>query len=449
MARRPKPVDVVIVGAGLSGLSAARELRAAGASCLVLEARDRVGGKMRSVEVAGVPVDLGAHWIGPQQRRVAALARELGIDSHRQHLAGENVLRGGDEKMTFSGTVPRVSLAPMLETGLAIARIERLRKRVNLEDPAATRGSTRLDATTLGAWMRPLRSRAARTTLELTARTVFGAEPDELSLLYFLWYVQSAGGFEPLTEFDGGAQDAHFPGGTQAICLALAAELGDSVVLDSPVRAIEQDGGVTAVTDKRSFRGRRLIFASSPAFTARVAWTPELPPSRHALAQRMPLGVYMKAVAVYERPWWRDDGLSGLGYSDTGALQMVVDASPPGGAPGVLMGFLTGAPALPWGALDEDGRRTAALEAIAALLGPAAREPIGYRDVDWTQDPWSRGGPVGLMGPGVLTGPGRTLRQPVGLVHWAGTDTATEWNGYMEGAIQAGRRAAREVVAEL
>jgi monoamine oxidase len=127
---------------------------------------------------------------------------------------------------------------------------------------------------------------------------------------------------------------------------------------------------------------------------------------------------------------------------------MVVDASPPGG-PGVLMGFFAGAPALAWGALDEQPRRDAALRGMAGLLGQAALEPTDYRDVDWTRDPWSRGGPVGLMGPGTMTGPGRALREPVGLVHWAGTDTATEWNGYMEGAIQSGQRAAREVTAAL
>jgi monoamine oxidase len=437
--------DVAVVGAGLSGLCAAREARRRGASVVVLEARDRVGGKMHTVSVGGCPVDLGAHWVGPAQRRILALCDELGVAREKQHLEGRHLLTLGGERHEFTGIVPRVSPAAAAETVLALARVELRRRLVRAEDPWRSRGAARLDSFTLAHWMRGLRSDSARAMFTLTARTVFGAEPAELSYLYFLWYTQCAGGIQQLTDFEGGAQDSHLVGGTQQLCERLAAELGDAVVLKSPVTKIAADG-VVSTTRSRVSAGR-VIVAVSPSVAARIAFEPLLPPAREALAQRMPMGAYMKAVAVFETPWWREHGLSGIAFDDRGPVQMVVDASPPGRGPGVLMGFVTGAPALALGGLDPTARRDAALGAMAAMLAPEAASPAEYTDFNWHDEPWSRGGPVGLMGPGTLTALGPHLRRPSGLVHWAGTDTATEWNGYMDGAIQAGERVATEATS--
>lgn len=440
-------VDVAVVGAGLSGLSAARALRRAGASVLVLEARDRVGGKMYTQEIGGCPVDLGAHWVGPPQRRILALADELGIARHKQYLDGEHLLTIQGERHSFSGIIPLVSVFGAAETVLAVARIELRRRLVGAEDPWRSRGASRLDSYTLEHWMRGLRSDSARAMFTLTARTVFGAEPRELSFLYFLWYAQCAGGLMALTDFEGGAQDSHLEGGTQQICERIAAELGEAVSLGSPVKSIRRDAGRAVLkSGRRSIKAARVIVAVSPAIAGRIEFTPDLPAPREALGQHMPMGAYMKGVAVYERAWWRDRGLSGLAFDDSGPVQMVVDASPPGGSPGVLVGFVTGAPALELGALDERGRRLAVLEALGAAVAPEAASPEAFRDFNWHDEKWSRGGPVGLMGPGTLTTLGPALRAPVGVVHWAGTDTAADWNGYMEGAIEAGERAAREVL---
>ena len=296
--------------------------------------------------------------------------------------------------------------------------------------------------------MRGLRSDSARGTLTLTARTVFGCEPAELSFLYFLWYAQCAGGLMQLTDFAGGAQDSHLHGGTQQLCERIAEELGEAVLLKAPVASIKQTShGVAVKAGRRSIKGDAAIVAVSPSIAGRIDFDPGLPPRREALAQRMPMGAYMKGVAVYERPWWREQGLSGLAFADTGPVQMVVDASPSEGERGVLVGFVTGAPAREVVRLEGDARRRAVLDAMAAVVGPAAAAPEAYRDFNWAEERWSRGGPVGTMGPGTLTGLGPVLSEPVGRVHWAGTDTATEWNGYMEGAIQAGERAAAEVLA--
>ena len=404
-----------------------------------------MGGKTYTVDIDGCRVDLGAHWVGPTQRRVLALAEEFGVEVEKQYLDGKHLLTLAGERHEFSGLIPRTSPYGMAETIVGVARVELRRRLVRTEDPWCSRAAGRLDSFTLAHWMRGLRSDAARAMWTLTARTVFGAEPAELSFLYFLWYAQCAGGVMQLTDFEGGAQDAHLAGGTQQLCERMAAELGDDVLLGSPATAIRHGAeGVSIKVGRRRIKAAKAIVAVSPSVAARIEYEPGLP-ARDALGQRMPMGAYMKGVAIYDRAWWRDRGLSGLAFNDRGPVQMTVDASPPGGEPGVLIGFVTGAPARAVAQLEGDARRHVVLEAMAAMTAPEAARPRSYRDFNWIEEPWSRGGPVGLMGPGTLTGLGPTLMEPAGPLHWAGTDTATEWNGYMEGAIQAGERSAAEV----
>jgi monoamine oxidase len=412
----------------------------------VIEARDRVGGKMHTVEIDGCQVDLGAHWVGPRQRRMLALADEFGIEVEKQYLEGRHILNLGGERRTYKGNIPLLSPSASLDMGIGIARAELRRLLVHREAPWTSRGAGRLDSYTLGRYMHGLRTAGARGLFTVVARTVFGAEPSELSFLYFLWYAQCAGGVMQLTDFKGGAQDAHLHGGSQQICERIAGELGDDVLLSSAATAVKHDGtGVSIKVGRRRIKAEKAIVAVSPAVAGRIEFAPGLP-SREALGQRMPMGAYMKGVAVYDHAWWRDRGLSGIALSDRGPVQMTVDASPAGGSPGVLIGFVTGAPARAVPELEPAARRHVVLDAMAALTAPEAANPRSYCDFNWLEEPWSRGGPVGLMGPGTLTGLGPVLREPVGPVHWAGTDTATEWNGYMEGAVQAGERAAAEAV---
>jgi monoamine oxidase len=441
-------VDVVVVGAGLSGLIAARALTRSGASVRVLEARDRVGGKMLTVDLAGCAVDLGAHWVGPSQRRILALLEELGIETERQYLGGRHSLLLAGRRHTFRGPAPLVSPSAAAETAWRVVQVELRRRSIDAEAPWSSRGASGLDGQTLGDWMRRVRSRPARLALDLVARTVFGAEPSELSLLFFLWYVQGAGGLLPLTGFHGGAQDSRLAGGAQQVCTRLADELGDAVTLSAPVTAVRwTDDAVRVVAGEREIAARRVVVAPAPPLMDAIAFDPPLPAARQALAQRTWMGAYTKGVSVYERAWWRDRGLSGLAYADEGPVQMVVDDSPPGGAPGVLVGFSAGAPARDLARLDEAGRRDAMVAAIGRAVADDAPAPSAYRELAWADEPWSRGAPIGLMGPRTLTALGPALRAPVGPIHWAGTDTATEWPGYLDGAIQAGERAAEEIRA--
>ena len=401
---------------------------------------------MFTAEVGGCAVDLGAHWVGPTQRRVLELTDEFGLEVEKQYLEGKHLLELAGVRRSYSGNLPWAGVAGSLDMGAAIARIELRRLLVDREEPWRSRGARRLDAYTLAHHLRGLRTDAARGLFTLIARTVWGAEPSELSYLYFLWYARCGGGFMQLTDFENGAQDSHIHGGSQQICERIADELGELVSLKTPVKEIRltKDGAVLKV-GRRKVRAKKVIVAVSPALAARIDWDPGLPPRREALAQRMPMGAYMKGIAVFDRPWWRERGLSGLAMSDRGPVQFTVDISPGEQGPGVLAGFITGAPARELAHIEPKARREAVLGAMADVLAPEAASPEAYRDFNWLEEPWSRGGPVGLMGPGTLTALGPALTEPAGPVHWAGTDTASEWNGYMEGAIQAGERAAQEV----
>jgi monoamine oxidase len=441
--------SVIVVGAGISGLTAARELQRAGLTVTLLEARDRVGGKMYTVEIGSDQVDLGAHWIGPGQTRLAELAHELGVQTAPQHLDGRNVLLNRGRRSTFKGTIPRMSPLALIDLQIGIWRLEAMRKRLPLSGTLPDK-SRQWDRISLGTWaQKKLRTRGARMVLDLSTELVYGGEPDELSLLYTLAYMQAAGGWVALTEFEGGAQQDHFVGGSQQVCLRLADQLGDAVVLEAPVERVTQDEQRVAVaTPSGSFEAEQVVIAVSPALAARIDYSPALPLARDALGQRMFMGAYMKGIATYERPWWRERGLSGLAYSDAPPVQMVVDASGEEGQ-GTLMAFVTGRAALELGKLSSERRRETIVAALAAMLGPEANRVTDFRDFNWHDERWSRGGPVGLMGPETMTAVGDALRAPVGRIHWAGTETAHEWIGYMEGGIDAGRRAAAEVVTAL
>jgi monoamine oxidase len=161
------------------------------------------------------------------------------------------------------------------------------------------------------------------------------------------------------------------------------------------------------------------------------------------------MGACIKCMAFYEEPFWRAAGLSGSAVSDPGPLSIIFDNSPPDGSPGIVVGFLEGHWARELGRAGPEERRAAVLENLARLFGPQAAGPERYMERNWTDEEWSRGCYVGYTGPGVLTAYGPALRAPIGPVHWAGTETATVWNGYMDGAIQSGERAALEVLAAL
>ncbi|MCL8014941.1 flavin monoamine oxidase family protein [Streptomyces sp. AS02] len=447
----PSQVDAVVIGAGLSGLAAARALRQRGASVVVLEAADQVGGRVRSAEVAGAHIDLGGTFVGPGQDRVIALADELGVDRFPTYESGDNVIRWRGLTKRYRGTIPPVGTANLLDVARIRASLEKLSRRVPEGRPWDAPGAAALDARTLGSWLRERRATEATYALmAMVCRTSWGCEPSELSLLHVLHYVRLSGGLDSMLDTKGGAQEEHFLQGSQEIALRIAAELGDRVRTGAAVTAVDwSDGGVVVRTGQGATAARHVVVAVPPAMRRRIAFTPELPHGYSMLSQRWPPGVLSKAYAVYAEPFWRRAGLTGQALSDTGPAFITFDAGPPDASLGVLLGFVGGMYAQQWDDLPEAERRARVLSSFADLFGPEALEPIGYMDQRWATETWLGGGPTAAPGPGGVAPYAPYLTRGVGPIHWAGTETADRWTGFMDGAVRAGERAAREIFRSL
>jgi monoamine oxidase len=304
---------------------------------------------------------------------------------------------------------------------------------------------------TVESWKRKnVKTRGAKALIDTAVRAVFAAEPSELSLLFFLYYLRHGGGLMRLSEITNGAQETRLAEGFQEVSKRLAASLGEKVVLEAPVRRIEQtERGVRVVSDAGEVRCERVIVALPPTLAGRIDYEPAMPASRDALTQKMPMGSVIKCIAFYDKPFWREAGYSGEALSDVGAVKLVFDDSPEDGSHGALVGFFMGKDARHYSGKGAEERKKAALDSFTRFFGPQAASAVEYVDQDWPAERFSRGCYAGLMGPGVLSAHAHALRTPVGRVHWAGTETARVWMGYMEGAVEAGERAADEVAAVL
>jgi monoamine oxidase len=441
----PANTDVVVVGAGFAGLSAARDLVRLGHDVVVLEGRDRVGGRSSTTTIAGTPVDLGGTFVGPTQDAVIALAKELGCESVRTYSHGKNLIRWRGKVRAYRSTIPKLSLIELFDVSRIQWRFDRVSRRVPVQEPWTSPIADILDSKTLEQWLRYVHAGAStRELMAIVARVTWGCEPEDVSMLHAVRYVKAAGGLGRMLDVEGGAQQDRFPDGTQQIALRMAEELGERVVLNAVVRSIERhvDGTLAVGSDRGDVAAKAVIVAVPPAHRAGITFDPALPPEYEKLTEHWPQGNLSKAYAAYDTPFWREDGCSGEALSDEGPVFITFDVSPSDSGPGILLGFTD---ARTFDPLPVEQRRERALEGFATLFGDAARHPIDYLDHCWGAEEFAPGGPTAAVPPGSWTMYGPWLHKPVDGIFWAGTETADQWTGFLDGAVRSGKRAADEV----
>jgi len=460
--RRTRTVDCAIVGAGFAGLTAGFELARHGKSVVILEARNRVGGRALNHEIGGGDIsEAGATFVGPTQNRILNLANDFGMNKFRTYDKGENVyIDSNGNRSTYSDKGPLGTAPPdpvvLPDITQVVTRLDQMSTEVPVDAPWES-SHPEWDGETLAHWVRHNSvTHQFRQLVPVATRPIFGAEPRELSLLFVLFYIAASGNernpgtFERNFNTRRGAQMWRFHGGTQLLCERIARRLGGRVALGSPVHRIAQDhrgarveaGGVT-------INAKRVIVATPPALAKRIDYHPALPTEHDRLLQRLPQGTLIKVAAIYRRPFWRDKGLTGGAVSYRGPANVTFDDSPPDGSKGVIFGFVGGDEARKFRRLSKHERRRQVLENFELYFGHRARHPREYLETNWTAAQWTRGCPVAIAAPGTYTTYGHVLRRPVGRIHWAGTETSTYWNGYMDGAVRSGERAAREVLDRL
>ncbi len=450
--KQVRQAGVVVVGAGFAGLSAARALVEAGIDVLVLEARDRVGGRSYTRPASdGTPIDMGAQWIGPAQDRLAELAEAVGVATFPTYNEGKNIEYRDGQRMTYEGAISTVDPLVTMETVETILTLNMMASEVPLDAPWDAPQAAEWDAQTVATWLQQnVEAERVRDLFVLGVQAVFSVEPRDLSFLHFLFYIHSGGNLNQLLSVARGAQERRFHGGSQPIANHVARGLGERVLLNAPVHTITQDADSVRVEgDDFVVVAQQAIIAIPPTLAGRLRYRPALPGYRDQLTQRMPMGTIIKIHCLYKTPFWRAEGFSGQATSFDGIVRVTFDNSPERGMPGVLMGFIEGDEARIWGRRAPEERKAAVLSCLARYFGEKALQPYEYIEQNWADEEYTRGCYAAIMVPGGWTTYGEALRAPIGRLHWAGTETATVWNGYMDGAIQSGQRAAAEVLDAL
>ncbi len=450
--------DVVIVGAGPAGLTAARALKKAGLSVAVLEARDRVGGRTWTDTIDGAMLEIGGQWVSPDQTELLSLLAELGLATYSRYRDGQSVYIGADGRRTlYTGDAFPVSETTAAEMDKLTALLDTLAAEIGPTEPWAHAKARELDTISFHHWLRQNSTdeEACNNIGLFIAGGMLTKPAHAFSALQAVLMAASAGSFSHLTDEDF-ILDKRVVGGMQQVSVLQAAELGDDVVLGSPVRTINwaQDAGggagsyrVTAVSDRATVNARFVIMAVPPNLYSRVSFNPPLPRRQHQMHQHQSLGLVIKVHAVYGTPFWREDGLSGTGFGAEALVQEVYDNTNHEDPRGTLVGFVSDEKADAMFELSTEDRRRAILESIAGFLGPKALEPEVYYESDWGSEEWTRGAYASSYDLGGLHRYGKDQNAPVGPIYWSSSDVAAEGYQHVDGAVRMGRATAALIVA--
>ncbi|XP_075336266.1 amine oxidase [flavin-containing] [Odontesthes bonariensis] len=449
--------DVIVVGAGISGLSAAKLLKSSGLSPVVLEARDRVGGRTFTVRNKETKwVDLGGAYVGPTQNRLLRLAKEYGIQTYKVNEKEDLIHYVNGKSHPFKGSFPPMwNPIVVMDFNNLFRTMDEMGKEIPKEAPWRAPHAEEWDKMT----MQQLFEKVCWTSTVRRFATLFvnvnvTSEPHEVSALWFLWYVKQCGGTMRIFSTTNGGQERKFAGGSGQISEGMANELGDRVKLESPVYRIDQSGDMVVVetVNKQTYSARYVIVATPPAMNLKMHFNPELPPLRNQLINRVPMGSVIKCMVYYKENFWRKKGYCGtMVIEEEGApIGLTLDDTKPDGSVPAIMGFILARKCRKLCLLSKEERMRKICENYSKVLGSEeALHPVHYEEKNWCEEEYSGGCYTAYFPPGILTQFGKVLREPVGRLYFAGTETATEWSGYMEGAVQAGERAAREVMCAM
>lgn len=462
--------DVIVIGAGISGLNAAYSLkkRDPASKILVLEGKERVGGRTQTVQLvssSGTDYwDLGGQWVGRSQRDIIKLLNELGLETYPQYITGKKCQQLGETRIrTYNSNIPKLSWLALLDLHWSITKLDRYARQLSIEDPFSHPCAQEWDAITVSDYLnKNLYTQAAVEANAAALHSVLGCETNQVSFLYYLLYISMADGVKNLVEAtENAAQEWKIKGGAQQISEILADRIGrDAVVLSSPVTAIQQtETSVTVTTDKGwNAKASYVILAMPPKAIERIQITPRLAADRVDFMKRMPMGNMVKVIITYDKAFWRSENFSGEIVTDggetsvpecsRGPLCITYDATSHNGCP-ALVAFMAGEQAVEWTIQSAIVRQKGVLDHFAAFFGSEVYNFLDYIEKDWNLEPFSFGAPVSYLAPGGMENFAKSIRRPEGRLHFAGTETATSFSGYMNGAVQAGERAALEVLLRL
>ena len=444
MSIQNESVDVVVVGAGFAGLSAAHDLVDQERSVVVLEGRDRVGGRVCTGEIAGVKVDLGGTWVAKQHTAIRAIAEQVGATLVPQFITGRSVLSVGGKQSTYTGTIPKISPVALVNMGRIQYALDKLAKTIDVDAPWNSPRAAELDAISLEEWLGRKGARATtRALLTIVTKVEWGCRPSQVSLLHVLRTIRAFGGFDFMLDAEGGMQESRYVETTQGIAIRYAELLGDRVRTSAPVRRITQDGDrVTVSTDTDQISAKYVIITTATEHRGDIEFEPALSDPVQGLIKSWGLGALSKAFVAYDKPFWRAKGLSGESATDTATVFATFDVSPSADGPGILMAFCD---PIVFDAHAPEIRKDQVVKQLTDLFGSEAARPIDYIDQRWNEEAFASGGPNPVVAPYASTRYGSVLTEPHGRVHWGGTETAGEWTGSMNGAVLSGRRAAADV----